>query len=129
MEKLVDVAQDGKIVFPKIENSYQQHFVGKYGVIFTCKIYFPRLPNHITQVHLWEGLQKKRSHLNFHCLNVAIKPFDSPELGTEADLEERLLAFSEVLNLPAQIQTPKQEEPGEEEPLEEENKAAEEERP
>ncbi|TAE07434.1 MAG: hypothetical protein EAZ95_18425 [Bacteroidetes bacterium] len=104
---LVNIANSSE-QFPEIElrkiiregytlyNVYQEEqisFSTKPYEIFTVEVHFPALPSHITQVDFLEGVTKRRLTNHFHCLNVKVKPFNDPELGTAEDMQKRVDAF------------------------------------
>lgn len=78
------------IQFQKYEGFYMS-----IGDFMTCEIYFPRLSNEVKKVNLIEGRGQRNNERHFNCLNLALKPFDSPDLGTEEDMYERIQTFEE----------------------------------
>lgn len=84
-----EFAQD-LIQFQELERFYMD-----LGDFMTCEVYFPRLSNDVKKVNLIEGRGQHNNELHFNCLNIVLKAFDSPDLGTEKDMYERIQAFEE----------------------------------
>jgi len=63
------------------------------GEVITCEVYFPRLPKHIKKAHFLEGKTAKDRTNHFHALEVNLKTFDDPELGSQTDETARIERF------------------------------------
>lgn len=88
----------------RVENELKMETIGDKDIFYhspqvgqsvTCEVYFPRLPKHIKKAHFLEGKQAKSRTNHFHALEVRLKTFDDPDLGTENDRTERVLKLKE----------------------------------
>jgi len=72
-------------------------------VIFSCEIYFDRIPSAVDTISLveGEGFKLKRSHLN--CIDIIL---NNKEKGTEYDLRKRLKKYKQLVQNPGQIYQP-----------------------
>jgi ribosomal 30S subunit maturation factor RimM len=88
----------------RVESELKMETIGSKDIFYhspqvgqsvTCEVYFPRLPKHIKKVHFLEGKQAKGRTNHFHALDVSLKTFDDPNLGTEYDRTERINQLKE----------------------------------
>lgn len=93
-KKLLNISRNGTIQIPELKQNSQSVSAQVKGkqekTIFSCQIYFERLPQTLEKVALVEGkgYKSNRNHLN--CLNISLKNLDKKN---EKASQQRIQAF------------------------------------
>lgn len=79
-------------------DSYHADPAGKTGnTIFSCEVYFPRLPSDLKVADLIEGRGQEYNRRHFNCFNISLKTWED-DLGSEDDSKKKVEEFETKFN-------------------------------
>lgn len=94
LESIRNVYRNGKLVKDKvIGNIYYSPLVKEVRyTIYSCEIYFPRLPSDVKVVDLIEGRGQENNKIHFNFFDIKLKTWED-DLGSEKDTKDRINQF------------------------------------
>jgi outer membrane protein OmpA-like peptidoglycan-associated protein len=88
-----NIAVNGVVVVKNLRTSPEFEMTQEDNAVYTCEVHFERLKPGTSKVDLIEGRGNERSELHFNCFAVTVKPPNSEELGTPADMARKVNEF------------------------------------
>ena len=101
-----NVKQNGILEAATVEGTFYCHGRENKNNVFTCEIYFPRLPNHVKTVDLIEGLGNENNQRHFNCFRIKLKTQDDKNLGTEEDSKKTAENFNKEFKIKEETTIP-----------------------
>jgi Secretion system C-terminal sorting domain len=102
-----NIIRNGKLEAKQVIKELKLGALPKQNTIFTCEVHFERLPNDVEVVDLIEGRGKENATNHFNCFNVKLKTWESLDLGTQEESEQRAEAFNKKFGVELATPTPK----------------------
>lgn len=109
LKALRNVRRNGKLISSHVRRKelVVSALGGSEFTIFSCEAHFERLPNDLKVVDFVEGRGQEANRNHFNCFDVNLKTWDSKNLGSEKDSDNKIKKFENRFGIKKKPDQPK----------------------
>ncbi len=86
LTEIKNIRKNGILLKSSLINENTPSYEAQLGDVFTCEVYFPRLPKHVQVVDMLEGLSLGEETHRFHAFSLQLKSRPEPKIEVPIEI-------------------------------------------